>query len=64
MTGTEAASNGRSRRGAPAEKKGLSISLEVLGKQNSVMGRIKEGEEKRVGWGGGRGDFAGRSTMG
>lgn len=41
-------SNGRSRRGAPVEKE-LSISLEVLGKQNSVMGRIKECEEKRVG---------------
>lgn len=41
-------SNGRSRRGAPAEKE-LSISLEVLAKQNSVMGRIKECEEKRVG---------------
>lgn len=59
MTGTEAASNGRSRRGAPAEKRGLSISLEVLGKQNSVMGRIKEGEEKRVG--GGEGTLPGEA---
>lgn len=41
-------SNGRSRRGAPVKKE-LSISLEVLAKQNSVMGRIKESGEKRVG---------------
>lgn len=31
------------------KKKELSISLEVLAKQNSVMGRIKRREEKRVG---------------
>lgn len=48
MTEREAMSNGRSRRGAPVKKE-LSISLEVLAKQNSVMGRIKESGEKRVG---------------
>lgn len=48
MTEREAMSNGRSRRGASVEKE-LSISLEVLAKQNSVMGMIKESGEKGVG---------------
>lgn len=48
MTEKGAMSNGRSRREAPVEKE-LSISLDVLAKQNFVMGRIKECVEKRVG---------------
>lgn len=44
----EVASNRRSRREAPTEKRALYF-LQVLAKQNSVMGRIKGYEEKRVG---------------
>lgn len=40
----------------PPVEKELSISLEVLAKQNSLMVRIKEREErKKKGGGGGRG---------
>lgn len=53
-------SNRRSRRGAPVEKE-LSIFLEVLAKQKSVMGRIKERGEKRVG---SEGTLQRRATMG
>ena len=63
MTEREAMSNGRSGKGTPVEKE-LSISLRVLAEQNSVMGRIKECEEKRGRGLRGEGTPAKRNTIG